>query len=152
MSTSITEYIAGVTGEVTFILKDADGNIKKTVSYNLVVDTGFDVIVDSIFKTASRPATSHYIALGTGVTAADAGDVALQTELERLAGTYAHTPGTKTCTITKLFAAGVATGAITEAGLFNAASSGNMFDRVVFSVINKGAADTLTAIFTITFS
>ncbi len=42
--------------------------------------------------------------------------------------------------------------AITEAGVFNAASAGSMFDRVVFPVVNKGADDSLTAVFTFTMS
>ena len=45
-----------------------------------------------------------------------------------------------------------ATGALTEAGVFNAASAGAMFDRVVFPVVNKGVDDSLTAVFTFTMS
>jgi hypothetical protein len=41
---------------------------------------------------------------------------------------------------------------LTEAGVFNAASGGTMFDRVVFPVVNKGADDSLTAVFTFTMS
>ncbi|MFM7002296.1 MAG: hypothetical protein ACKOXU_14755, partial [Limnohabitans sp.] len=39
-----------------------------------------------------------------------------------------------------------------EAGVFNAASAGAMFDRVVFPVVNKGVDDSLTAVFTFTMS
>jgi len=55
-------------------------------------------------------------------------------------------------TFTASFLAGDATGAITEAGVFNASSSGTMFDRVVFPVVNKGSDDSLTAVFTFTMS
>ena len=54
--------------------------------------------------------------------------------------------------MTTTFAAGAATAALTEAGVFNAASAGTMLDRVIFPVINKGAADTLQAVFTFTLS
>ena len=42
------------------------------------------------------------------------------------------------------FGAGVATGTLTEAGIFNAASSGTMFSRTVFAAINKTASDSVT--------
>jgi hypothetical protein len=93
-----------------------------------------------------------FIALGTGTTAAASTQSALVTELDRNAATYAHTAGTKTLTFSAGFVAGDATGAITEAGVFNAATAGIMFDRVVFPVVNKGADDSLTAVFTFTMS
>jgi len=48
------------------------------------------------------------------------------------------------------FPAGVATGAVVEAGIFNAAAAGTMFCRTTFAVKNKEAADTITASWTIT--
>ena len=50
------------------------------------------------------------------------------------------------------FVAGVGTGAVTEAGVFNAASAGTMLCRTVFSVVNKGAADSMSITWTITVS
>ena len=50
------------------------------------------------------------------------------------------------------FGLGVGTGAITEAGIFNAASSGTMLCRTVFSVINKGILDSMVITWTITIS
>ena len=47
---------------------------------------------------------------------------------------------------------GPGTGAITEAGLFDAASGGDMLARTVFSVVNKGASDSITITWTITIS
>jgi hypothetical protein len=93
-----------------------------------------------------------YIAVGTGSTAPVATQTALITEQARGAATYAHTAGTKVMTFSTTFAAGAATGAITEAGVFNSVSGGTMLDRVTFSVINKGADDTLTAQFQFTLS
>jgi hypothetical protein len=48
------------------------------------------------------------------------------------------------------FPAGTGTGAITEAGILNAASAGILLCRTTFSVINKGAADTLGITWTVT--
>jgi hypothetical protein len=50
------------------------------------------------------------------------------------------------------FPAGTGTGAVTEAGVFNAASAGTMLCRTVFSVVNKGAADAMSVTWTITVS
>jgi hypothetical protein len=139
-------------GAITLMLKKANGEVETVHKDNIIVDVGFDFIADAIGKSASRPGVMGYIALGTGTTAAEAGQTALVTEIDRNAATYAHTAGTKTFTFTADFAAGDATGAITEAGVFNASSSGIMLDRVVFPVVNKGADDSLTAVFTFTMS
>ena len=50
------------------------------------------------------------------------------------------------------FEAGDATGAVTEAGLFNAVTGGDMLCRTVFAVVNKAADDTMTVTWTITVS
>jgi hypothetical protein len=50
------------------------------------------------------------------------------------------------------FPAGSGTAALTEAGIFNAASVGTMMARTVFAVINKGALDTLTITWKITIA
>ena len=93
-----------------------------------------------------------YIAVGTGTTVAATGNTALVTEVLRKAATFSHTTGTKVFQFEATFNAGEATGAITEAGVLNAATAGTMLDRVVFAVINKGADDTLTQRFTFTMS
>lgn len=139
-------------GAITMMLKRANGDVETVHKDNIIVNVGFDFIADAIGKSASRPGVMGFIALGTGTTAAAAGQTALVTEIDRNAATYAHTAGTKTFTFTAEFAAGDATGAITEAGVFNASSSGIMLDRVVFPVVNKGADDSLTAVFTFTMS
>jgi hypothetical protein len=50
------------------------------------------------------------------------------------------------------WAAGDGTGAITEAGIFDAASAGNMWVSASFSTINKAAGDTLQITWTLTFA
>lgn len=139
-------------GAVTLMLQKPDGEVQTIHKDNIIVNVGFDFIADAIGKATSRPGVMGFIAVGTGTTAAAASQSALVTELKRNAATYAHTVGTKTFTFTAQYPAGDATGAITEAGVFNAASAGIMLDRVVFPVVNKGADDSLTAVFTFTMS
>lgn len=139
-------------GALESILYRKDGLIEVRRRNNLIVNGGRDFISDSIGASAGRPAVMGWIAVGTGSTAAAATQTALVTETLRKAATYAHTAGTTTFTFTSSFAAGEATGALQEAGIFNAASAGTMLNRVTFSVINKGADDTLTQTFTFTLS
>ena len=141
-----------LSGAMTLIVHRASGEVETVHKDNIIVNVGFDFIADSIGKATSRPGVMAYIALGTGTTAAAATQTALVTEIDRNAATYAHTAGTKTFTFTAAFAAGDATGAITESGVFNAATGGTMLDRVVFPVVNKGVDDSLTAVFTFTMS
>lgn len=142
----------GVVGSLESILYRKDGLIEVRRKNNLIVNGGKDFIADAIGKSVSRPGVMSHIAVGTGSTAPAGAQTALVTELFRQAATYAHTAGTSTFTFETTFAAGDATGALTEAGIFNASSSGIMLNRVTYSVINKGSDDTLTQRFTFTLS
>lgn len=139
-----------VHGAFTLVVQDSEGVTQVMHKDNLVVDIGFDFIADCLGKPTSRPGVMSHIAIGTGTTAAVAGDIGLESQLSIHPATYVHTPGTKTFTMSATVTS--TTAAVTEAGIFNAASSGIMFDRVVFPVQNITASDTLTAIFTITLS
>jgi hypothetical protein len=129
----------------------ADGTIEKVERHNMIVDGGFDFICD-VIGNPTQPGAMGYIGVGTGTTASSASQTALGTELSRNAATYTHTAGTKVFTLSADFDEGDATGAITEAAVFNAATNGTMLDRVVFDVINKGANDKFKATFEFTLS
>ena len=92
-----------------------------------------------------------HMAIGTDNTAAAAGNTALGNEAARQALT-STTVSSNTVEYVASFAAGTGTGAITEAGVLNAASGGTMLCRTVFSVVNKGASDSMTITWTITIS
>lgn len=139
-------------GSLTLTLQKANGDVEVVRKDNIIVNAGFDFICDAVGKSASRPNVMSHIAVGTGTTTPAASQTALVAELARQAATYAHTAGTQVMTFTTTYNPGVATGAITEAGVFNAASAGIMLDRVLFNVINKGVDDTLTAQFQFTLS
>ena len=141
-----------IKGAITLLLTKASGEVEVLHKGNIIVGGGFDFVADAIGNASARPGVMGWIALGTGSTAAASTQTSLVTELKRNAATYAHTAGTKVFTFTASFLAGDATGAITEAGVFNAGSAGTMFDRVVFPVVNKGSDDSLTAVFTFTMS
>ena len=115
---------------------------------NLVVTAGKNWVADRM-NNANTVMT--HMAVGTGTTAAAAGNTALVTETDRNALT-STTVTDNAVAYVATWAAGDATAALTEAGLFDAASSGDMLARTVFSVVNKGAADSMTITWTITVS
>ena len=136
-----------VTGELKLTLTNPDGNTHETVIPNIVVTDGKEYIASQM-KDASATAMSH-MAIGTGSTAAAAGDAALGTESGRVALT-STTVTSNAVAYVATFPAGTGTGAVTEAGILNASSNGTLLCRTVFSVINKGAADTLGITWTVT--
>ena len=137
-----------VTGELRITVTNPEGNIKQEVVIpNLVVTVGKNFIA-SRMKDATATAMTH-MAIGSGTTAAAVGDTTLGTELGRVTLT-STTVTTNNVAYVATFPAGTGTGAVTEAGLFNASSAGTLLCRTVFSVINKGAADTLGITWTVT--
>ena len=116
---------------------------------NLVVTAGKNYVA-SRMKDTTATAMSH-MAIGSGSTAAAANNTALGNELGRVALT-STTVSSAVVTYVASFPAGTGTGAITEAGILNASSSGTMLCRTVFSVVNKGSADSMTVTWTVTVS
>ena len=143
-----------LSGQLTIVLKDKAGNIKdKREVKNLVVNKGLEYIT-SRMKDASKSVMSH-MGLGSGTTAAAASQTDLVTLLgsrEALDSTTISGSNNEKVVYVSSFEAGDATGAVTEAGIFNAASGGDMLCRTVFSVVNKAADDTMSITWTITLS
>lgn len=108
-----------------------------------VTTMGFNHLIQRGFSTQTGSAAFNYVAIGSGDSAAAAGDTALGSEAARAQGDYSYTDDTKAFEVTETFAAGTGTGSITESGLFNASSAGQLFARQTFGVINKGASDSL---------
>lgn len=143
-----------LSGQLSIVLKDKAGNIKDTREVkNLVVNKGLEYIA-SRMKDASKGVMSH-MGLGSGTTAAAASQTDLVTLLgarEALDSTTIAGNNNEKIVYVSAFEAGDATGAVTEAGIFNASTSGDMLCRTVFSVVNKAADDTMSVTWTITLS
>lgn len=138
------------TGALKVVLTAPDGTVKSEQDVkNLVVDSGLDFIASRMAGTS--PAVMSHMAIGSGNAAAAAGDTALGTQLGRVALTSTTVTDNEVEYVAS-FPAGTGTGAVTEAGIFNASSSGTMLCRTVFSVVNKDANDTLTITWTVTIS
>ena len=116
---------------------------------NVVVTAGKGYVA-SRMKDTTATAMSH-MAIGSGSTAAAASDTALGNQLGRVA-LNSTTVSAAVVTYVASFPAGTGTGAVTEAGILNASSGGTMLCRTVFSVVNKGASDSMTVTWTVTVS
>ena len=137
-------------GELIIELRDQDGNIKEVKhAKNLVVSVGKTFIASRVVGTAS--AIMSYMAIGTATATPTTADTQLGTEAGRVALASFTSSGAQV-TATATFPAGTGTGAITEAGIFNASSAGTMLCRTTFPVVNKAAGDSIAVTWVITVS
>lgn len=139
-------------GQLLITVVDKDGNFKDERKIeNLVVTAGLDWIT-ATFGAGSGTAMSH-VGVGTNNTAADAADTALLSEIDRAAITDTSVNQVASDVVyTSVFSSGVGTGALVEAGIFNAPTSGTMLARTTFAVINKAANDSMQITWTITLT
>ena len=138
-----------LTGKLTISLNDEI--VQETD--NLVVTAGKEWVASRMEGVADGVMT--HMGLGTSSTAAAAGQTALvaqhsdgRSELTDSGGIVAGAVVTFACT----YPADECTGAITEAGIFNHVSAGDMLARTVFTVVNKGALDSMTISWAVTIS
>jgi roadblock/LC7 domain-containing protein len=141
-----------ITGSLKIDVFSSDGALKDSREVkNLVVTSGKTFIASRMVGTASN--VMSHMELGTGTTAAAVGNTTLETAISASRTALSSgTSSTNVVTYVASFPAGTGTGAVTEAGIFNAASAGTMLCRTVFSVVNKGADDAMSITWTITVS
>lgn len=117
--------------------------------HNLVTDAGKAGVAGLINGVIAN--FFEHVAIGTGATAAAAGDTALQTEITTNGG--ARAPGATsrvTTTVTNDTAQVVLTYtftgsfAVTESGLLDSLAAGTLLARQVFSALNVVSGDSLT--------
>jgi hypothetical protein len=119
---------------------------------NLVVTAGKIYIAGKMIATDSNvPIAMSHMGIGTGTASPVAEDTGLGTQTGRvlLSGSLQDN---NSITYTATFPAGTGTGAITEAGIFNAGTGGTMLCRTVFPVVTKQAGDTIAVTWKVTVS
>jgi hypothetical protein len=140
-----------LSGQLNIVVKGKDGKVKEErIEKNLVVSAGLTYIASRMKNTAADAMT--HMALGSGTTTEAAGQTDLVTLLGSREALDSTTASSNTIVYVAAFEAGDATGAVTEAGIFNAASGGTMLCRTKFNVVNKAADDTMSVTWTITLS
>lgn len=145
-------------GMVEFIVRDRFGNIKQRVAEDVITNVGKARVSGLINGVVTTPFT--YIAIGTGTTAESATDTALVTEIARKAATCSQettnvTNDTARLEATFSSADGLTgTSNVSESGVFDAATGGNMLCRQTFTAIpiNWDAGDSLQVIWKIVVS
>lgn len=109
----------------------------------LVVNGGRAIFTNRLKAGGTEP---NFVAVGTGVGTAALADTTLFTEVEtRVAGTSTQqTTSTTNDTYQVIGTVSItATRALTNAGLFDAVSAGNMFTKGDFATINLVSGDSL---------
>lgn len=139
----------GITGKLDIERFDSTGVLVEKVTVpNIVVTAGKNYIASRIVGTAS--AVMSHMAIGTSGTAPAIGDTVLGAQVGAAVALTSSNAVGNVVTYSALFGAGVGTGAIQEAGIFNASSAGTMLAHTTFSVINKGAGDSINITWTVT--
>jgi hypothetical protein len=146
----MNQEVLKASGALRVVVTGKDGKVKEEHEFkNLVVTVGKNFVASRMVGTTANVMSN--MAVGTDNTPAAISQTALGTELGRVAlGTATATANVVTYTAT--FPAGTATGAIVEAGIFNASTAGTMLCRTVFAVVNKGADDAMSVTWTVTIS
>lgn len=135
------------------------GSWKNELCFHNLITTAGKGLGTALLGAVGSPAACTYLELGTGTNAAAAGDTGLQTPitdtgLARAAATVTQQTTTTANDTLQLYKIWTATGAkaVTECGIFNAASTGTMLGRQVFSAINTADTNTLAITYQIKLS
>ena len=147
------------TGTVSIEIFDEFGKIKDKVFVpNLVVTAGRDHIASLIGPDSGIVVHMSHMSVGDSNTlpgdtpaAVTLSDTALVNELGRVVLTDT-TVLTNTLTYTATFVPGNGTGDVTEAGIFNDVTTGDMLCRTVFGIVTKDVLDTMTITWVVTIS
>ncbi len=135
-------------GEYEIKLVGKDGTVKEVrKGKNVITNVGKAQVAGLINGVVTTP--FNYIAIGTGTTTPAATDTALATETHRKQADSVSRATTNvtndTAVLVATFSGYTGTEAVTESGVFDASSGGNMLCRQTFSAINVnwGAGDSL---------
>jgi len=149
----------GLKGLLIITLRDRKGRIKKQIKKrNVITNVGKAQVAGLINGLVTSPFV--YIAFGSGTTPASETDTALEAEIARKAGSVSRettnvTNDTAVIETTFSSADGLTgTSDVSEAGLFDDPTAGNMLARQTFTAftVNWDQGDTLTITWKITVS
>ena len=135
----------GMKGILVLEVRDRHGKLKeKRVYVNVITNVGKADVAGLINGVVTTP--FKYIAIGTGTTAESASDTALENEVMRQEATTSRetTNVTNDTAVLQTTFDFTASYAISEAGIFNASTGGDMLARRTFPVLNLESGDSLT--------
>jgi hypothetical protein len=128
--------------------------ISREVSHNVITTAGRDFLHTQGYGLSPAGNGLNFIGLSNDTLTETSASTTLSNEivangLERAQGSVAHTGGTNTTTVSKLFTASGGQAA-QKAALFTASSGGTMNHALAFTQRTLVTGDTLTVSFTIT--
>lgn len=146
-----TQENLSIKGELTIDRFDVTGQlVEKRKIPNLIVSSGKNLMISRLLGTTDGIMT--HMGVGTGVTSPVIANTALEIPLGARIALTSATQTNNTVTYIASFGAGVSTGAITEAGIFNALTAGTMLCRTTFPVVNKAVGDSIVITWVVTIS
>lgn len=138
----------GIKGNLDVVVYDDKNQIKDTRHVpNLVVASGKNYIANRM--TSNSNVIMSHMAVGSGNVAPTTSDVNLGNEVTRVVLDSTTLNGNVVTYVTT-FGAGVGTGSLTEAGIFNDPTTGTMLCRTRFDVVNKANTDIIVITWNIT--
>jgi hypothetical protein len=158
LGTQATTDSVGPHGYVVVTVTRDGSEIYRHEDHNVITNAGKDFISAQIGSSSPGTNGANFIALSSDTAAASAGSTTLAGEITSgglgrgSAGTYAHTNGQSTYTVTKTFTATATHNNIVKAGLFTATSGGTMMAENTFTAVTLQNQDQLTITWTITLS
>lgn len=140
-----------VKGKVSITLLDKNKKVKaKRDIKNLVVNTGLEYITSRML--GNGPGVMSHMGVGDDPTPQLSGDATLGSQVgarKALQSSTQSGDNNEQIIYVAIFNPGESTGALTEAGIFNALTNGVMLCRTTFPVVNKQADDTIIINWTI---
>lgn len=132
--------------------RDLDGNlISRQERHNLVTLVARNKVRDMLYDGSTGGNISH-VGVGTSSSAPTAGATALATEVYRGAMTK-KTVSAGSVTFNYYLPSGSANGnTLTEAGLFDASTQGNLYARVAYSGVAKTVSNSITYAWTVSIA
>ena len=142
-----------LTGKIIATLTSPSGVRKEERVYNTVTTVGKTTLAAWLAAASQAGEFFTYLAVGLGTAAPAAGDTALGSEVAtRVDGVLSSSTNVWQNLGTFAAANPGSAVAITEAGLFNASTTGTILARGTFAAINKATADSLALTWQITYS
>jgi len=137
-------------------VRDYCGRLKQIVeTTNLITTDGIDWAAGVLGNASGAPA--KYVAVTENTGSPSAGDTTLTGELAsdgltRAVGSYSHTSGVRSYTVSKVFTVTGGPHVVAKSALFDASSGGTMVFEALFSTTaTVTSSDTLTVTWTVNF-
>lgn len=143
----------GVAGTLRMKVYDRSGDCVSFEYKNLITSWGLTQLATALTGTPMTPDV-EFIAIGTGTTEETVTDSGLGSETFRQAAVVTQLTGDNANKVTfyALWGEGVIDGIVSEAGLFNDASAGDMFNRKTFPQVTVGPTNTFEVTWTVAFT